>query len=115
MLVEKIPVFLIMYLLISCAPTKIDQTVTFESGPAVKIDNREAILSHYALKRISDSKSTPATVQRDRTKFSTAGQIQNYMEFLASDKLQGRDTGSEGLEKAAEFLEYNFQKNNIAP
>ena len=37
------------------------------------------------------------------------------MNFLASDDLKGRDTGSEGIEKAATFIETIFEQNNIAP
>lgn len=112
---KKILVFLIITLLISCGATKIDETVTFESRPAVKIDNREAILSSYASKNVTDARDTSPIVPKNGPNFSSAGQIRSYMEFLASDKLQGRDTGSEGLEKAAEYIEYNFQKSNIAP
>ncbi|WP_412561570.1 M28 family metallopeptidase [Winogradskyella sp. MIT101101] len=37
------------------------------------------------------------------------------MEYLASDELEGRATGSEGIEKAAVFIENYFKKNNIKP
>lgn len=43
----------------------------------------------------------------------TAADIQNSMEYLASDELGGRETGSPGLEKAAVFIENYFRKNNI--
>lgn len=46
---------------------------------------------------------------------STPGGIVTIMNFLASDELQGRDTGSEGIAKAAEFIEEVFKKNNIKP
>src|SRR5690606_13026083 len=53
-------------------------------------------------------------LQKSKIDFSSFGQIRNRRELLASDKLQGRDTGREGLEKAAEYIEYNFQKSNIS-
>ena len=37
------------------------------------------------------------------------------MEYLASDELQGRATGSEGIEKAAVYIENYFKSNNIKP
>jgi Zn-dependent M28 family amino/carboxypeptidase len=37
------------------------------------------------------------------------------MVYLTSDELQGRDTGSEGISKAADFIENVFKKNNIQP
>ncbi len=33
----------------------------------------------------------------------------SYVEFLASDKLEGRNTGSEGHRKAAEFVAEQFR------
>ena len=41
--------------------------------------------------------------------------IQKSMEYLASDELEGRATGSEGIEKAAVFIENYFKANNIKP
>lgn len=37
------------------------------------------------------------------------------MNFLASDALQGRDTGSDGIEKAATFTEQIFKANGVKP
>lgn len=45
----------------------------------------------------------------------TKESIQEKMEFLASDELGGRETGSEGLEKAAVYIEDFFKKHNIKP
>ncbi|MFD2543687.1 M28 family metallopeptidase [Lacinutrix gracilariae] len=41
--------------------------------------------------------------------------IQKSMEYLASDALQGRATGSVGIEKAAVFIEDFFKENAIKP
>ncbi|WP_299246857.1 M28 family peptidase [uncultured Aquimarina sp.] len=45
----------------------------------------------------------------------TASDVETIMNFLASDALGGRDTGSEGLEKAAKFIEQEFKKSGVAP
>jgi len=37
------------------------------------------------------------------------------LKFLTSDELEGRDSGSEGIEKAALYLEDVFAKNSIKP
>lgn len=47
--------------------------------------------------------------------FSDRAKIGNIMDYLASDELQGRETGSEGIEKAADFIEGVFRENNIMP
>ena len=39
----------------------------------------------------------------------------SYIEFLASDKLEGRNTGSEGHRKAAEFVAAQFQRDGLKP
>jgi len=39
----------------------------------------------------------------------------SYVEFLASDKLEGRNTGSEGHRKAAEYAAAQFEKDGLKP
>jgi Zn-dependent M28 family amino/carboxypeptidase len=41
--------------------------------------------------------------------------IQTSMEYLASDELDGRATGSEGIEKAAVYIENYFKEHGIKP
>lgn len=41
--------------------------------------------------------------------------IKSSLEYLASDELEGRNTGSQGIEKAAVFIENEFKNNNITP
>ncbi|AWH74328.1 peptidase M28 [Dokdonia sp. Dokd-P16] len=41
--------------------------------------------------------------------------VKSTMEFLASDELQGRDTGSKGIEMAAQFIEARFKDAGIKP
>ncbi len=47
--------------------------------------------------------------------FTDKAKIGGIMNYLASDELQGRETGSEGIDKAAHFIEDVFGKNNISP
>lgn len=46
---------------------------------------------------------------------SKPGDVAGIMEFLASDDLQGRDSGTEGIDKAADFIAASFVSNGIAP
>jgi Zn-dependent M28 family amino/carboxypeptidase len=39
----------------------------------------------------------------------------SYVEFLASDKLEGRNTGSEGHRKAAEYVAGQFERDGLRP
>lgn len=49
------------------------------------------------------------------TNFSTSESVAKTLSYLASDELEGRDTGSEGIEKAAAFLEDLMKKNGVKP
>ena len=41
--------------------------------------------------------------------------IKSSLEYIASDELEGRNTGTQGIEKAAVFIEKMFKENNIKP
>ena len=45
----------------------------------------------------------------------TAGSVAEIMNFLASDALQGRNTGTEGIEKAADYIGDFFKAQGIVP
>lgn len=42
-------------------------------------------------------------------------EVSNTLEYLSSEELAGRNTGTEGIEKAAVFIEDVFKKNDIKP
>ncbi|WP_299258142.1 M20/M25/M40 family metallo-hydrolase [uncultured Aquimarina sp.] len=56
-----------------------------------------------------------ATVAQSPMSTATTSDVEVIMNFLASDELKGRDTGSKGLEKAAKFIEQEFKKSGIEP
>ncbi|WP_166926155.1 M20/M25/M40 family metallo-hydrolase [Flavobacterium poyangense] len=41
--------------------------------------------------------------------------VSEFLKYLSSDELEGRDTGTEGINKAAVFLENFLKKNNVKP
>ncbi len=41
--------------------------------------------------------------------------IEKHLFYLASDELMGRDTGSEGIELAAQYLEKYFRRHKVKP
>ncbi|KAA1244796.1 M20/M25/M40 family metallo-hydrolase [Aquimarina sp. RZ0] len=61
---------------------------------------------------IGCTQATNAQSQKVKTEVSDVASV---MEFLASDDLKGRDTGSEGLKKAATFIESEFKKYDVKP
>lgn len=44
-----------------------------------------------------------------------SGNLKNYIEFLASDELKGRMTGSESIKKAANYIIEKLQANGLKP
>src|SRR3982751_930850 len=45
----------------------------------------------------------------------TAEQMSNYLHFVASDAMEGRDTPSRGLDTTAEFLKMNLSRWGFKP
>ncbi len=45
----------------------------------------------------------------------TAAEIQEHINYLASDELKGRDSGSEGCLEAARYIENEFKKYGLTP
>lgn len=41
--------------------------------------------------------------------------VASFLEYLSSDELEGRETGTKGMEKAAEFLEHFLKENGVKP
>ena len=56
-----------------------------------------------------------AKMPKETSGFTDAAKVGTIMNFLASDDLKGRDSGSEGIEEAAKYIEKNFMDNGVAP
>lgn len=56
-----------------------------------------------------------APLDLSSTRFATASELKETVTYLASDELQGRDTGSPGIEKAAVYIENKLKSYNIKP
>ncbi len=56
---------------------------------------------------------TPA--ERKRAVAITAAQLKNYLYFVASDAMGGRDTPSQGLDITAEFIKMNLERWGFKP
>ncbi len=103
--------FLVGLMAVSCGSSKIDESVTLQSEDAVQFDRSLMEVP----KKADDLNGIDGAVSTRQNQFSSSEKVGVIMNFLASDDLQGRDTGSEGIEKAAEFIENIFSKNNIKP
>src|SRR5678816_1158477 len=64
--------------------------------------------------RTSKIKAAAATTQRG-VETINAGQLRNYLSFIASDEMEGRDTPSRGLDITARFLATNLSHWGLKP
>lgn len=61
-------------------------------------------------------KATIHTQKQNKTEYQVSeANVASTLKYLASDELQGRDTGSKGIEKAANYLEDVLNKNGVKP
>ncbi|SHJ81434.1 M28 family metallopeptidase [Pseudozobellia thermophila] len=105
-------IFLSLGLLVmACGSTQIDESVTLKSEDAVKFDRSLMEVP----KKPSDLDGIEAGIGSPQDPFTSAPEIAAIMNFLASDELEGRDSGSEGIAKAADFIETVFKRNGISP
>ncbi len=102
---------LLSAIIYSCGSSKIDEAVTLNS--------QDPINSNYIptklYKKPSDIEGIDDIVSSSEAQFTNAIKVGFIMDFLASDELEGRDTGSEGIEKAADFIQASFIKNGVQP
>src|SRR3954470_4794302 len=60
------------------------------------------------------SATVPATARRSAEQI-TAAQLRDYLYFVASDEMEGRDTPSRGLDTVAKFLAMNLSRWGLNP
>jgi Peptidase family M28 len=70
----------------------------------------------YAQRAAEKSKKTAASVTAQRAVDAiTANQMRDYLTFIASDEMEGRDTPSRGLDLTAKFLAMNLSRLGFKP
>src|SRR5829696_5394337 len=71
---------------------------------------------NYAQRAVKKSKKTAAAVTAQRAVDTiSANQIKDYLTFIASDEMEGRDTPSRGLDTTAKFLAMNVARWGLKP
>ncbi len=72
--------------------------------------------SHAQRKNEKSKKPTIATLAAERGADNiTAAQLRDYLYFIASDELEGRDTPSRGLDTAAKFIAMSMSRWGLKP
>ena len=113
---ERIIHFIIFLILVGCGSTQLKQTdpESMAQGPnglkgSVVTEEEPEVEIQEPSNKV-DSKTSISSLA-----FSNIVEVAKIMDFLSSDELQGRDTGSEGIEKAALFIEKEFKENGVKP
>ena len=74
------------------------------------------ILAVYSTEaQVRATKATTPTAARGNVEAITAAQMKDYLTFIASDELEGRDTPSRGLDIAALFIATNLARWGLKP
>lgn len=101
--------FLLVFILVSCGSKKItNETVLNPDGP-------DGLKGRMVSDNIKEDTKIEDNDNSSDILFSTADNMASLMEYLASDELEGRGSGSEGISKAAEFIEGILKNNGIDP
>ncbi|VAW17133.1 Aminopeptidase [hydrothermal vent metagenome] len=111
---RQLAYLLTLFILVSCGSTKLQETNKGNISPPADPEGvKGSVVVVEKQEEIKDAAVTKTIAQVPN--FSNSGGVGKIMNFLASDELKGRDTGSEGIEKAAQFIEAILKENNIMP
>ncbi|WP_339841243.1 M28 family peptidase [uncultured Maribacter sp.] len=98
-------------LLLGCGGAKVEQATVLNPT-----NNSKVVQNDVLQPKPNNGEGIKSSGLTSKLKaYSTPKNIEDIMLFLTSDELQGRDTGSEGISKAADFIQNVFEKNNIQP
>lgn len=64
---------------------------------------------------VNDNSSKSVSKPLEITYQVKQNDVSDFLKYLSSDELEGRETGTKGIEKAAVFLENFLKKNNVKP
>ncbi|MEX0274079.1 MAG: M20/M25/M40 family metallo-hydrolase [Flavobacteriaceae bacterium] len=104
--------FLGIALLMGCG-TGIKQTVTLHDRPGVGTDTTQRPMAHGKQPNTVHNGEPSVVFGNDVLKLPSG--VGGSMDFLASDKLMGRRTGTKGIEEAATFITRIFREAGIQP
>lgn len=99
------------FLILGCGAAKVEQAIVLNPT------NPPKGLRGSAVQNIADkaSPNVPKGINAKVKAYTTPEDVEKILGFLAADELQGRDTGSEGISKAADYIQDIFEKNSIRP
>lgn len=111
---KRINYILILVFVTGCSSTKMKETNVENIKPIPEVVRVAATDVELEEKIIAELEKATRVIA-EVPSFSSSEGIGVIMNFLASDELQGRDAGSEGIAKAADFIEEVFITNGVRP
>ncbi|RMB57176.1 M20/M25/M40 family metallo-hydrolase [Dokdonia sinensis] len=108
---KKIIAILGISTLVSCGSGQLISVNEDNAGQPITTQSTTATESS-GITKTEQKELTPAPGILGSSKTTS---VRKTMEFLASDDLGGRDTGSPGIQKAAKYIEGRFTRSNIKP
>ena len=113
---KKMVLLLLFLAIVSCGSTQLKETSSSSIPQNPKSEKGRGISSEENLitNHVPAIGTNGKAIVSEKS-FSNSSKVGEIISFLASDELKGRDSGSEGIEKAADFIAAIFRENNIAP
>ncbi|WP_190809681.1 M28 family peptidase [Flagellimonas sp. S3867] len=93
-------------LLLSCGSAQMVETKTASTAP----NGPEGVKGS-----VVETAQEVKTAINSIDSFTNAERVGDIMKYLASDDLKGRDSGSEGIEMAAKYIENHFKSYHVKP
>lgn len=105
---SKVLILFATALLLNCGSTQLVETTT--ANPPSTPSGPEGVKGSVVegVSEVNVSSDSDVT-------FTDAERVKTLMNYLASDDLKGRDSGSEGIEMAAKYIENHFKSYGITP
>lgn len=85
------------------------------STQSVETKDRAELLGPDGVKVDKNKMSAQPNSEVGTKEFTDASRVEEIMNYLASDDLKGRDSGSEGIEIAAKYAENYFKSYHLKP
>ncbi|NND78287.1 MAG: M20/M25/M40 family metallo-hydrolase [Maribacter sp.] len=119
---KKVFQLIIVLLVFSCGSTQLQQTKpeNIVKGPdgvkgGVEVEEEAPAIKDPQIPGDSQAGTVSSKTETPNMTYSSSLMVGELMNYLASDELQGRDSGSPGIEKAAVYIEKIFKENKIDP
>lgn len=102
---KRIAILLLLLAAFGCGSTQIVETTNVPQAGPTPPEGPDGLKAAV----------NTADENRPKSAFTNAATMGKHMGYLASDELKGRDSGSEGIELAAQYIEAYFKAHGVAP